>query len=645
MSKLFLRTFPILLIFTIFASLTLPKIFAAEEFKTTYNTLYYVKENEEVRVTQRVTIENLTSQYFVSQYQFTIGSEKPKNITAWDSGGKLTPKVEKSDGETKVTLKFHSRVVGKGKELKFGIAYDFPNLATQNGLIWELNLLKISGLDKISAYNLTISIPKSFGPLVFRSPNPSSQREEETRRIITYDKSALREGAPRLGFGEFQLYQLTLTYHLRNSSINLGYTEIALPPDIPGHQKIIQKSLLPTPRSVRTDEDGNYLARYDLRPLEKKEVIWEGFAALFYPSRNFGTGKIEDLPAELIQAYTLPERYWETEAIEIKAQMAKLTDPKLSARENLQRIYNFVTTSLSYDYEKLEEGELTRLGALQILSQKDRAVCMEYTDLFIALARAAGIPAREVNGYAHATDDPQRPLSLRLQQGDVLHAWPQAYLPKVGWVMMDPTWGSTSGSDYFNAFDLSHLAFVIKGESSEYPLPAGSYKTNSEQKDVEVSFSTETEALAEELQLDIRVKFSYLAVSPLSVKATIEIQNNRRVAAFGTSLSLESTLLEPEQLSFDLGTIPPGGTVSRTVSLSPANALVKGEEHLKAIVRAKDFENDSFTFEGEGTKAVRPLYLPLGLSELGLLGFLAALLIFGRRVLAGQLARLSQKEG
>ena len=49
---------------------------------------------------------------------------------------------------------------------------------------------------------------------------------------------------------------------------------------------------------------------------------------------------------------------------------------------------------------------------------------MEFTDLFVAIARAAGIPARESVGYAYTTNSRLRPLSLVT---DVLHAWPEYY--------------------------------------------------------------------------------------------------------------------------------------------------------------------------------------------------------------------------
>ncbi|HLD96348.1 MAG TPA: transglutaminase domain-containing protein [Patescibacteria group bacterium] len=603
---------------------------AAGEFKTDYTAAYVAAGDGTLEVSQNVTIENLTSQYFVSQYKFTIGSESPKNVTAWDSTGSLNPVVKKSGGKTVVTLNFRARVYGKGNKLNFGIAYDFPGLVNRNGLIWEINLLKITGLKDISSYNLTVSVPVSFGSPIFQFPSPSSQKVSNQRRQISYNKSALLQGAPRMGFGDFQLYQLTLTYHLKNTRVGFGYTEIALPPDLMGYQEIVQNSLLPAPVSIRVDADGNYLARYNLRPLEKKDVVWEGWLALYYPDRKFGTDKLSSLPVELVSKYTGSQKYWETSTVEIKAEAAKLTDPKNSVAGISRQIYSFVTGKLSYDYKKLEGGELVRLGALAALAQPDKAVCMEYTDLFVAVARAAGIPAREVNGFAYTADDTNRPLSLRVE-GDVLHAWPQVYIPGPGWTMIDPTWGSTSGSDYFSAFDLSHLAFVVKGESSEYPLPAGSYKTDPNQKDVAVAFSTEKEVVEESPRIEVEMELPWFILSPLGSSAKITVTNTGKTSAFAAQAEIESSLLGLENPNLEIGTLPPGASSSYTVALTSPGLGTKGEEQLRVRVSAQDFQEKEVSAEEEVSELVRPLYWPLRLPELAVLAGFGLLIFFGRR--------------
>lgn len=64
-------------------------------------------------------------------------------------------------------------------------------------------------------------------------------------------------------------------------------------------------------------------------------------------------------------------------------------------------------------------GEALALGA---------GVCQDHSQLFIAAARAMGIPARYVTGY------------LLAQDGDALHethAWAEALVPEIGWVGFD----------------------------------------------------------------------------------------------------------------------------------------------------------------------------------------------------------------
>jgi len=153
-------------------------------------------------------------------------------------------------------------------------------------------------------------------------------------------------------------------------------------------------------------------------------------------------------------------------------------------------IYKYVVDTLNYTQEDLTQ-RLERLGAVEALRNPDLATCQEFSDLFIALARANSIPARRATGYAHSNDPILQPLSLVT---DVLHAWPEYYdQEKNSWIPIDPTWGSTmKGVDYFHQFDLKHIVFAYNGRSSRLPLAAGNYKLpNQESKDLTIKFGTE----------------------------------------------------------------------------------------------------------------------------------------------------------
>ena len=59
-----------------------------------------------------------------------------------------------------------------------------------------------------------------------------------------------------------------------------------------------------------------------------------------------------------------------------------------------------------------------------------RGVCQDYAHIFIACARAGGVPARFVSGHFYRED------GASTQQAG--HAWAEAFVPVLGWVGFDP---------------------------------------------------------------------------------------------------------------------------------------------------------------------------------------------------------------
>jgi hypothetical protein len=75
--------------------------------------------------------------------------------------------------------------------------------------------------------------------------------------------------------------------------------------------------------------------------------------------------------------------------------------------------------------------------------------CNEHTVLYVALARAAGLPARTAAGLVYVRDR------------FYFHAWPEVWLGR--WVPVDPTLGQTPA-------DASHLRFVVGGLARQVEL-------------------------------------------------------------------------------------------------------------------------------------------------------------------------------
>lgn len=158
--------------------------------------------------------------------------------------------------------------------------------------------------------------------------------------------------------------------------------------------------------------------------------------------------------AELRAAYRLPATmpelvpYLEPEALiqsrdpRIQAQARQIVgrtrDPRRVARVLNQWVYDHLDKQITVSVP----------SAAQVLESR-RGDCNEHTVLYVALARALGLPARTAAGVVY--------LGGRFYY----HAWPEVYLN--GWVAVDPTFGQ------FPA-DASHLRFTIGGLARQVEL-------------------------------------------------------------------------------------------------------------------------------------------------------------------------------
>lgn len=492
-------------------------IHAEGEFTTKYDLTYEVDPVGITTVIYQVEITNLTTQYYVSEYDLTIPSAKIEEIIAADRGGQIVPEVTKDEDSTKIHLVFNTKAIGKGSTLPFTLSYQTPEFAQKNGRIWEINLPPRSKNPELTEYNVKLKVPQSFGPPAYVFPKPTLENE------LSWTKEQM-EGGATLAFGDYQIFRFNLKYHLENTKLFPFYTEIALPADN-SYQRIKIDRINPKPISIRQDEDGNWLARYDLSPGEKIDIEAQGlvkispFPDLSFPQKEAKSAK-----------YLMGQNFWEVTDSQIQKLARELKTP--------QAIYDYVVSTLKYDYQKAKGGG-KRLGAKGALAEPEKAICMEFTDLFIALSRAAGIPAREVDGFAYTTDSKLRPLSA---ERDILHAWPEYWdSQRKTWVMVDPTWGATTGGiDYFQKLDFNHFALAVRGISSEFPLPAGGYKLEgNETKDVEVEF-TPVDWQDKPNQYEVNWNLPAWVITGLGFDGSVRLKNIGSSAIYGKPLILDS---------------------------------------------------------------------------------------------------------
>ncbi len=442
----------------------------AQDSRNDYQVEYFLNKNGnqlQTKVSFDIKITNLRSDVYVKQFTLSFPSSfLIHNINAADDHITLTPTIATKNNLTNITLQFSNPTTGRNSVNNFHLEFNQDNLFVVNGNIWEVIIPTIEDR-KDSSYKIVVDLPENNNKKIsIAKPIPDTIAGNQ---IIWNNPS---EKTVYAVFGNEQFYKTSLTYHLKNDQIIPVYTDIAFPPDTL-YQKIYLDKISPVPNQIFQDEDGNLLGRYILGPGSKKNVIFTGTIAVFSQPRD------ELLPIiarNFLQSkkYLLsPEKYWNI------TNQSKIN----GISTNLKDVYDFVVKKLHYNYQKINSNK-KRLGADLTLDNTSQAVCMEFTDLFIAITREKGIYSREIEGYGFSQNTNLRPLSL---VSDILHSWPEYFdIKKNFWIPLDPTWENTSGIDYFSSFDLNHIVFAIHGMNSEYPLPAGAYKFE-DSKDVNIS--------------------------------------------------------------------------------------------------------------------------------------------------------------
>lgn len=547
---------------------------AETEFITDYQVSYTVQPNGQTHAKFSISLTNKISNIYASEFSLSIGSPQLTQVKTYQSDQILTPQVNQGSNTTNIIIPFPDKILGKDKTRTFNLEFESPDFATQMGNVWEISIPKLSQSGNLNSYSLSLSIPQAFGQPSIMSPVPTRQEALNNNTIYYFTADKLKDKGISATFGTSQFFDFSLNYDLINKNLFPVKTVIALPPDT-SWQKIFLNGLEPKPETITVDQDGNWLAHYQLNSKQTLSITATGSAQLLLQPR-------QDLPVfepNLLADYLTPQPYWQSDNPKIKALAEKLISP--------DKIYAYVVSNLIYDYGRLTENN-SRLGAADALDSPESAICTEFTDLFIALTRAAGIPSRAINGYAYTVNSTLRPLSLKK---DVLHAWPEYYdADRKIWVPVDPTWGNTTGGiDFFNHFDLNHFAFAILGKSSTSPAPAGAYKINgSTAKQVQIDFG---KPAAANLNLAAVFQLPSKAIAGISVPGKVIITNQGNTALYNQTVNLESAHFSLAKSEWTISVLPPLATYTIDFELKAKNWLDEFNDTLTVTVSNYRFEH------------------------------------------------------
>lgn len=231
-------------------------------------------------------------------------------------------------------------------------------------------------------------------------------------------------------------YRMTKMVVLTNTGSHSAYDVTALVTLLPpktayAHLSLIEDSQKPA--STTIDAYGNTIGKFvwsRLKPGQSVTLTLDyqvQSAAIHY---QFPVGSQTDpFPQGLLRQYTNPalehaEVNTGAPAIaSLDKRLAPSYDPPLA---KARAYFDWIATHIHYNYSLKPAG-----SALAVL-QTRLGICTDFAQLFVGMLRTAHIPARVVNGYV---------MNNGAGQGG-FHQWVEFYVPPVGWIVSDPTWGT-----------------------------------------------------------------------------------------------------------------------------------------------------------------------------------------------------------
>lgn len=144
-----------------------------------------------------------------------------------------------------------------------------------------------------------------------------------------------------------------------------------------------------------------------------------------------------------VNRFTVPTLHVESNNKDIIELANEITKDSKNDMEKARRIHDWVSSNITYDYEKyyrqLEKNFDNEYGALHTFRTR-KGVCYDYSNLVAALGRAIGLQVRVIKGNYTA---PGR---------NELHAWNEIYISEEDrWITLDSTFAASSVTkDYFD---------------------------------------------------------------------------------------------------------------------------------------------------------------------------------------------------
>jgi len=260
--------------------------------------------------------------------------------------------------------------------------------------------------------------------------------------------------------------QVEFIHQLRNfgpDSVKTLDVYLAIPHNLNNQELLEPVTFDPELSDVLTDKWGQKVAHFqftDMGPTEFATVRMFASANL-YKTRYFvfpdKVGALSDIPKEILERYLVDDAKFSLEDEIIQHATKKAVGDQTNPYWIGRKIFSYVIEHLEYE---LAGG----WNIAPAILERGNGSCSEYSFVYIAMCRAAGLPARYAGSIVVRGDD--------ASYDNVFHRWVEIYLPNYGWLPVDPSRGDSkwpsSRANSFGFLDNRVLITTIGGGGSEY---------------------------------------------------------------------------------------------------------------------------------------------------------------------------------
>lgn len=482
MQKL-IRIIILSLVFT--GSYALLNIVQAASFNINIDREYTLVGDEELAVVERHTVKNNSQDLLISDnntetFQITVISPESDKLQQTLDSIELTIDgvshefITEIDGQYADVITSYPSQVSSGQTMVFEIKYTNYGLVESQGALVDIYApgfaegFSFSKGETSLVYNTKVRVPKDGPETNFIVPATATKDDVDSHHVYTFPQADLVGNTIWIQLGQEQFYKFAITQQaVASDTTNTGYFNeyrLVLPRDIVEaqiEQKVYYTNIDPEPIQILEDAEGNLVGYFKIPSHESKEIKLEGYARVFNRDgevNSSNSGAVSQYNPEVLGKYTAAANYWEVGAAEIMGLANQLKADKSNVYDIVESTYRHVIDTIDYSEVK-RFGINERQGALKTL-QGGAAVCMEYSDLFLTLSRAQGIPARAAFGYGYD--------SRYAETEQEAHQWVQILVPGSNkWMSVDVTWGE-SGPTLIGG-DLNHFFTHVAATSPDNP--------------------------------------------------------------------------------------------------------------------------------------------------------------------------------